>query len=121
MLTQTGFELNDVGSVLSWNALNSFIKRLGADSNTAMEIEPELSMWSTTSKTNAILADIYDVLSAINSNLKAIGSGKAAKKPEKYPRPNKNKKEKLFTSSMPMNEMREWIEKRRRKRNGRND
>lgn len=121
LITKTGYELDDVGSVLSWGALNSFVKRLDPDSKTALELEPELAQWATVSKTNAILADIFDLLSVINANLASIGSGKKAKKPEKYPRPKKNKKDKIFTSAMPMNEMRKWIEERRRKHNGRND
>lgn len=121
LLRKTGHELNDVGGALSWGALSSFVSNLEADSATAREIEPELSGWSSIAKTNAILADIFDVLSAINSNLKAIGSGSRAKTPERYPRPKKkNDKNKIFTSSMPMAEMRAWIEERRR-RHARND
>ena len=121
LLRKTGHELDDVGSTLSWGALCSFVTNLEADSATAREIEPELSGWATAAKTNAILADIFDVLAAINANLKALGSGTRAKTPEKYPRPQKKKKDKIFTSSLPMAEMREWIEERRRRRNARND
>ncbi len=121
LLSKTGHELNDLGSTLSWDALSSFVSNLEADSATVREIEPELSRWSTVAKTNAILADIFDLLSAINSNLKAIGSGSRAKRPEKYPRPDKKNKDKIFTSSMPMAEMRAWIEERRRRHARRND
>ena len=121
LLRKTGHELNDIGSTLTWGALSSFISNLEADSATAREIEPELSGWATTAKTNAILADIFDVLAAINANLKALGSGSRANAPEKYPRPQKKKKDKIFISSMPMAEMRAWIEERRRRRNARND
>lgn len=115
LLRKTGHELNDLGSTLSWGALSSFVSNLEADSATVREIEPELSGWSSVAKTNAILADIFDMLSAINSNLVAIGSGSRAKSPEKYPRPQKKNKEKIFTSSLPMAEMRAWIEERRRR------
>lgn len=113
LLTKTGYELGDVGSVLSWNALNSFIKNSDADSRLSMELEPDFAIWSTRSKTNAILADIFDLLAAINANIKALGSGKPAKKPEKYPRPKKNKKEKIFSSSMPASDLRKWFNERR--------
>ena len=122
LLRKTGHEMNDIGDTLSWGALSSFVSNLEADSATAREIEPELSGWSSVAKTNAILADIFDVLSAINANLKALGSGKRAKNPEKYPRPKKkNEKSKIFTSSMPMAEMRAWIEERRQRRHAGND
>lgn len=122
LLSETGYELNDIGSTLSWGALSSFISNLEGNSATAREIEPELSGWSSVAKTNAILADIFDVLSAINANLKALGSGSRAKSPEKYPRPKKkNEKNKIFKSSMPMAEMRAWIEERRRRRHAGND
>ena len=119
-MKKTGHELNDIGSTLSWGALSSFVTNLDAESATAREIEPELASWSSVAKTNAILADIFDMLAAINSNLKALGSGSRAKTPERYPRPQKKNKDRIFTSSMPMAEMRAWIEERRR-RNARND
>lgn len=115
LLTKTGHELNDLGSALTWGAFSSFVSNLEADSATARELEPELAAWSSVAKTNAILADIFDVLAVINANLKALGSGSRAKTPEKYPRPQRKKKEKIFGSSLPMAEMRAWIEERRRK------
>jgi hypothetical protein len=81
-----GYELKDVGRSLSWDALLSFISNLGPDSYVAKEMEPELHDWTTTFKTNKILADIYDMLAMINANLVAFGSKKQAKKPKPYPR-----------------------------------
>lgn len=81
------------------------------------ELNPDISAWSTTLKTNAILADIFDVLAMINANLNAIGSGKPAKKPKLYPRPNqKNEGEQHFgAGALPRDELREWIKKKRTK------
>ena len=81
-----GYELRDVGRSLSWSALLSFISNLGPESYLAREIEPELHNWTTTLKTNQILADIYDMLAMINANLVAYGSKKQSKKPKPYPR-----------------------------------
>lgn len=89
-LLRIGYELKDVGCSLSWSALHSFISKLGADSYVAKDIEPELHEWTTTFKTNKILADIYDMLAMINSNLVALGSRKKAKKPTPYPRLKNN-------------------------------
>ena len=85
-LMRCGYELKDVGRSLSWGALHSFMYSLGAESFVAKEVEPELHDWTTTLKTNKILADIYDVLSMINANLVAYGSKKPFKKPKTYPR-----------------------------------
>ena len=80
------------------------------------ELNPDLSTWSSTVKTNAILADIYDVLATINANLMAIGSGKAAKRPKPYPRPNqKNDNEQHFgKGALPPDELHRWIEEKRK-------
>ena len=81
------------------------------------ELHPEESIWATTAKTNAILADIFDVLANINSNLVALGSGRPAKKPKPYPRPVKRKDETerhFGRGALPANELREWFEKKRK-------
>lgn len=83
------------------------------------ELFPETATWATTAKTNAILADIFDVLNNINSNLIALGSGKPAKQPPPYPRPgNKqkpNENEKHFGSgALPANDLRNWFEEKRK-------
>jgi len=102
LLTQTGMSLSDVGGRLTWSALYSFIRK---NNNGALmrELRPDIAQWSTTAKTNAILADIYDVLSAINANLCAKGSGKRPKRPKPYPRPvEQNKSERKFGTPMPI-------------------
>ena len=120
LLRETGYELNDVGRTLSWDALDSFLNNLRPDSAIVREIEPELSTWTTQAKTNSLLADIYDWLANINSNLVALAEGKKAKRPKPYPRPGQENKEKTeyhFGSkkdAMPVGKLREWIENRRR-------
>ena len=81
-----GHELKDVGCSISWSALHSFISELGPESYVAKDLEPDLHEWTTTFKTNKILADIYDMLAMINANLVAYGSKKQSKKPKPYPR-----------------------------------
>lgn len=81
------------------------------------EINPDVSEWSSTTKTNAILADIYDTLSLINANLVAIGSRKPTKKPKPYPRPIKQESadQRHFGSgALPPDELRKWIEEKRK-------
>ena len=90
-LLKYGYELKDVGHSLSWGALHSFISNIEPDSALSRELAPDTYKWSTTVKTNAILADIYDLLALINANLVAIGSNKQAKTPKPYPRPTDKK------------------------------
>ena len=109
LMTKAGYTLQDVGGGLSWSALFSFVTHIEADSALMRELRPELSVWSTQAKTNAILADIYDVLSMINSNLCAKGSGKRAKRPQPYPRPVENKTQKRIGKGMPISELHKKI------------
>jgi hypothetical protein len=79
------------------------------------ELEPEYHIWDTRAKTNAILADIYDVLAMINVNLVSIGSGKKAKRPKPYNRPGSENEttKKIGSGALPVKELEEWIEKKR--------
>lgn len=109
LLTKTGHELSDVGRGLSWSALDSFIRNSPPDGALMREIRPDLYQWTTPAKTNAILADIYDMLAAINSNLCAKGSGKKAKKPKPYPRPGKNSSARKVGTALPVSELHKRI------------
>ena len=117
LLTQTGHEVNDIGRTLSWDALDSFLSKVGADSALAMEMDPELSVWSTTFKTNVILADIWNQLAMINANLVAHASRKKAKAPKMYPRPwskDPENTQKIGSDGLPPDELRKWFEEKRK-------
>ena len=117
MLTQTGHELSDIGRTLSWDALDSFLSNLGAESALVREMNPEVDTWGTTIKTNMILADIWDVLAMINANLVAVGSKKKAKAPKPYPRPWKkdpDREQHIGSDGLPPDELRKWFEQKRK-------
>lgn len=81
------------------------------------EINPDVAEWSGALKTNAILADIYDILAAINANLVAMGTHKSAKNPKPYPRPVKREPENerhFGSGALPPDELRKWIENKRK-------
>lgn len=116
-MVQTGHEIEDIGQSISWTALSSFLARLDISSETARELEPDLAKWSDTVKTNAILADIYDMLAMINANIVSMNSGKRAKKPAAYPRPGNQKKEKIGgKNALPPEQLREWFNRKRKSR-----
>ena len=102
--------MDDVGGALSWSALNSFIRNLGRDSALSREIN-NTAGWETTSQTNAILADIYDILQAIAIML----SGKK-KQIKPYPRPGREKDRKIGKGAVKVTELEKWFKE---KRNGR--
>lgn len=85
------------------------------------EMHPDESAWSTQVKTNAILADIFDILAQINANLVALGSGRPAKQPKPYPRPIKKKPEHerhFGRDALPPDELRKWFEMKRKENAG---
>ena len=81
------------------------------------ELNPDLAEWSNVVKTNAILADIFDVLAMINANLVALGNRKPIRQPKLYPRHVKqeNDNEQHFGSgALPPDELRKWMEEKRK-------
>ena len=74
LITRTHYQLEDVGGALSWGSLASFVKNLGTDSALARDLD-KATGWENTLRTNAILADIYDLLQVINANFVAYASG----------------------------------------------
>ena len=116
LLTKTGYQIRDIGRTLSWDALDSFLSNLRLDSALMREDDRKVSEWATTTKTNAILADIYDILARINANLVAIGSNKPAKEPKSYPRPNERPREdekRIGSKGLPPAELRKWMKEKR--------
>ena len=90
-MTRTGrtlseyMEMGAAGKV----ALLSFIGNLSPDSALAQEMDPkdEFGAWYTTMKTNAILADIFDVFVRANTRKgrKAAHQGRISRKNIHFP------------------------------------
>ena len=115
---QTGHSLDDVGGALSWSALGAFLHRVEPCGAIAHEIEPDIAAFSSSFKTNAILADIYDVLALINANLVAGFSRKRSSKPKRYPRPGDDSKRRIGKESVTINELDSWLENKKRQAGG---
>lgn len=84
------------------------------DGELAKDLAPELSKWAGTMKTNAILADIYDLLAMINANLCALGSGKRATRPKEYQRPNDNDRKQIGKNAVSPEELRAFFDRKRK-------
>ena len=114
-LLNTGYTLDDVGASLSWDALKSFLTYVRPESALFRDLHPELSEWSSTLRTNIILADIFDQLGVTNALLRTLISRKKSKPPEPYNRPWAKQKNTKHFGSKPLGsveEMRKWIKKR---------
>lgn len=112
LLTRTHYQLDDIGGSLSWASLYAFIKNLESDSALAKDLG-KTTGWETTLKTNAILADIFDMLQVIHADLVAWASnGKKKANNKPYPRPGKGEDKntrKLGSGAMPLDQLREWF------------
>ena len=114
LITRTNYQMDDIGGALSWSSLHSFIKYLPGDSALAREAG-KASVWDSRIKTNAILADIYDMLQLLNANLVAFASGgKTKPKITPYPRPGRedDNRRKFGKGAMPLDQLRQWIKER---------
>lgn len=107
LMTSTGRTLNEYMTMGAAGkvALLSFVKHLPPDSALNREINPKEDawIWATTTKTNAILADLFDAFVAANS--------KKGKRPKPYPRPKK--KEKIGRGAIPIKDFWSWWNKER--------
>lgn len=102
LMTRTGRTLSeyiDMGAA-GMVALLSFINYLPMDSQLRQTMEPqdEVGEWSTTKKTNMILADLFDVFVSANT--------KKGHKAKQYPRPKQ--KRKIGSGAIPISEFWDW-------------
>ena len=106
-MTRTGRTLNEYMEMgaAGMVALISFVNYLPPDSALHMEENPddEVAGWFTTVKTNAILADLFDIFVAANT--------KKGTQPKEYPRPKK--KAKLGRGALPISDFWDWWNKER--------
>ena len=102
LMTRTGRTLSeyiDMGAA-GMVALLSLINYLPMDSQLrqAMDPQDEVGEWSTTKKTNMILADLFDVFVSANT--------KKGHKAKQYPRPKQ--KRKIGSDAIPISEFWDW-------------
>jgi hypothetical protein len=112
-MTSAGIELNEVGGSLSMGAFSSFVygSAKNYDSELWRSTHEDEAIWSTILKTNALLADIYDLLAQMNANMVGGFSHKKASKIKPLERPwIKTKKQTIGgKGALPKNKLREWI------------
>lgn len=97
LMTMTGRTLDeyaDMGAA-GMVALVHFVKHVGPETRLWQALHPddEMPAWCTRAKTNSILADLTDEMSAFRREAAAKGSGKRPKRAKRYPRPNAKKQD----------------------------
>ena len=113
-MTKAGKSLEDIGRSLSWRALGAFLNKPDIDGEIAKELAPDIAPWAGTIKTNAILADIFDMLAMINANICAMGTGKHATRPKPYERPGDESKKRIGKNALPPDQLRAFFERKRK-------
>lgn len=105
LMTRTGRTLSELINMGAAGkvALISFIQYLPPDAVLRKELDPkdETADWFTTMKTNAILADLFDVFVAVHT--------KKGKIPAEYPRPGK--KQTIGKDPVPISKFWDWWDK----------
>lgn len=112
LFCRTGYSLEDLGTSISWNTLYDFITHLDDKSAFARDVSPEAADWGSVRRTNIILADIFDMLGAINYNLIRMSGSKSNNKPKLYPRPGQNNSDstkKFGKKPLPVTDIRNWV------------
>lgn len=111
-----------MGRALPWSALHSFIINKSPDSALYRELAPEMADWCSIAKTNALLADIYDILAIFNTNVKCLLTKRSFPKPKLQKRPVVNRQnaddgERHFgRDPLRPDELEKWFVMKRRER-----
>lgn len=117
-LVRAGWTLDDVPSRLPWRALYAFVTHLPSDSALKREMNGDDAEWSSTLKTNAILADIFDAIAEFEVAF-AKSRGAHPKAPRPYKRPGASSGEKrIGKGAVPHGTFMKWWEKRSSLRKG---
>lgn len=93
----------------------NFVTHLDEHSALAKQVSPDAVEWGSVTKTNFILADIFDILSAINYNLRQLAGGKNMQKPKPYKRLGKDEGKKFGKGAIPVTDIRNWVKSYRKK------
>lgn len=112
LLTLTHYQLRDVGRALSWGALLHFVEHVPRTSALSRELVPrtDTEAWVDGDATAVILADIFDLLSALRSEHAVKGTGRSPRKPKPYPRPWAQQKGERHVGSdpIPISDFESW-------------
>lgn len=90
-------------------ALCHFVRHLGLDSKLAREMAGfEAGPFDSGTQTNALLAELFDVLAGINANLVQLSSKSRVKRPKPFPRPWRKDESRIGRDPIPVSKFAEW-------------
>lgn len=120
LMTRTGRSLDEwiEGGAAGIVALSRFIKCLPLDSKTACALSgyEHMDEWHERMKTNMLLADVYDNLSAFRYLFATSKSKKKGKRPEPYPRPWKKKTKHFGKGAIKVKDFWAWWDSENKKK-----
>lgn len=91
-----------------WGELVNFSNHLPIDSATCRALKPEESKFASDLQRNAILADLFDAVSAFSAMFAKAHGGKG-ELPKPYPRPwTKSGAQKIGSKPIPISEFNKW-------------
>ena len=115
-LVAAGWTLDDVPARLPWRSFYAYVAHLPNDSALKRELNGENGEWSTLLKTNAILADLYDLLSGFATAF-AKSRGGHPKAPKPYKRPGaQSGQQHIGSGAVPHGTFMEWWEEKSKRR-----
>ena len=96
--------------LIGWQNAITLARQLLSDtgSYTFKAKHPELGQFATTLQTNAMLADIYDLIAAFATMYKAVHSKSRPHDPQRYPRPWIEDSEKIGKDPIPVRDFDAW-------------
>lgn len=107
-MTLLGMAFEQAAISFGWGELLNFSKHLPIDSATHRALKPEETKFASDLQQSAILADVFDVVSALNYNFSKAHGGKG-RKPEPYPRPWAARNvQKIGSKPIPISEFNDW-------------
>lgn len=114
-MTLTRYTIDDVGQALSFRRLSHFVSNLPPTSATWRALNPTLAPWVDGTKTDALLADVFDVINALRHQHAMANRNpkhRPPRPPEPYPRPwlEVDRGETIGRDGIPISQFAQWWE-----------
>ena len=106
-MTLLGMPFEQAAYSFGWGNLRDFANNLPQTSATYRALYGETAAFGTNIKQSAILADIYDAITAFAYTYAKVHDGKG-NRPKPYPRPGADKGERIGKDPIPIKDFNKW-------------
>lgn len=103
-MTLLHMPFEEAATYYGWDNLVTFSRHLPDDSATHRALDQDVAVWSSTVKTNMILADVFDAVRLFNFTFAKKGS----KEPDPYERPWDPRKQRIGSDPIPISQFDSW-------------